>query len=168
MPLQDAQPPTPPAAVHVLHTEAHFVTAASRDTPLVLTKAGRVENALVRHQLYINSQVQLFVPDNAPAECVWKLTSHLQRQICFTSMTGLFGCADIALADQADSQTGRAQMASSDDVAACGLANPAVIEAERNLSQVLSAASTARFGADLKLNVTPMFARAGAAVKRGR
>ncbi len=165
--IQDAQPPKPPASVQVLHAETHFVTAATRDTPLVLTKAGRVENALVRSQLYINSQVQVLAPENAPAECVWTLSSHLQRQICFTSMTGLFGCTDPAIANQADNQTGRSQIASSEDVAGCGLANPAVIDAEHRLSQVLGTASAARFDADLKLNVTPMFVRAGATVKRG-
>jgi hypothetical protein len=165
--FQDAQPPNPPAAVHVLHTEAHFVTAAARDTPLVLTRAHRMENAVVRHQVYIESTVEVRAPDNASAECVWTLSSHLQRQICFTSMTGLFACADIALADQADSQNGHSQLTSSDDVTACGLANLALVDAENKLSQVLGATSQARFDADLKLKVTPMLVRAGAAVKRG-
>jgi hypothetical protein len=167
MPLLDTPSPTPPAAIHVLRTEAHFVTAATHDTPLILTKAHRVENALVRHQLYISSQIQVLAPENALPECVWTLSSHLQRQICFTSMTGQFACADIALADQADSQNGRSQLTSSDDVAACGLANPALVDAESKLSQVLGATSQTRFDADLKFKVTPMLVRAGATVKRG-
>lgn len=165
--MVDAQPPAPPAAVQVLRSEARFVTAAVRDIPLVLTKAGRVENALARYQIYVKTQVQASATEGAPPECAWILTTHIQRQLCFTSMTGQFACTEAQLADQADKQDGRTQLTSTAELEACGLAHPLVQQAEKQLAQAVGATAIARFDADLKLNLTPVLSRTGAVVKRG-
>ena len=99
----DAPQPTQPPAVAaaqpavVSRSEATDVVQ-SRDLPMTLVKAGRREDAVLRQTVFVASVVTVVRPPEAPDarrdRYRWAFKSYQQRQLCLTSITGLFMCAE--------------------------------------------------------------------------
>ena len=95
------------------------------DTPLVLTKGARREDALVRRGIFITTLMTMTAPDiegALPNRYRWTYKSFIQRQVCFTSITGLFACTDPQILPLPETAEGDAQL---DDPAKLPLADAA-------------------------------------------
>lgn len=159
------QPPEPPAAIrNLISADSRFVTVTQSDIPLVLTKGKPVqtERAWARYQIYIKSEVTGLdaVTDQ---DCRWKFTAFLQRQLCFASMTGQFGCTAASLTELAEVGSGNETLDRND---LCNTGHPAVMRAERRFSTAISAQAQTRFESDLKLSLIPTLTRTGVKVAR--
>ena len=174
--LAAAQPekPSEPAAadVVVLSRTDHAETLISADLPLVLTKAGRVERALVRRAVFVSSSISLTRPAarpvDGPQRCQWSHARFLQRQICFASMTGQFACTEPDVATLPDEADG--EMSISDDDAKagrCSDAFPASAAARAQLVETLRGRADAMFDDDQRTKVDPML-KAAATAPGGR
>jgi len=161
----------PPPAPEVLRSEGGAATVAWRDTPLTYAKAGQTERALVRHQLFVRTEVAATRPAAAPdplvpafAEitCGWTITTWLQRDPCVETLGGQLACAEGYNGQVGDRERGELKLA---DPAACGLATPEVLAAQARLTAVARAAADARFDDDLKRRLTPQLVQAGVAVR---
>src|SRR5688572_14415814 len=88
-------PPPPAAEVMVVSRRDGSELVATHDLPLVLVKGARREEALVRRAVFITSAVTVTRPAaGGPESYRWSYAGFLQRQVCFTSITGLFSCTE--------------------------------------------------------------------------
>lgn len=172
-------PPAPPTAAPaapdevVLSRTDHSQTLITADLPLVLTKAGRVERALVRRAVFISSSVSLTRPAakpvDGPQSCEWTHQSFLQRQVCISSMTGLFACTEADVQTLPDAADG--EMRISDEDAKAGRCNddfaPSA-SARAHLADTLKARAQAMFDDDQHTKVDPIFKAAAVTVRPGR
>jgi hypothetical protein len=162
-PAQTAASGTP-ADYIVLSREDHNDIVTTNDTPLTLTKAGRVEQALVRQALFISSQLMVTRPVNAPPTSTdsyrWQYEGFLQRQLCFTSMTGQFSCTVAELVPLPEVEKGEAPV-----LAIAGGADddpfPSATAASDRLIQRLKARAPALFRTDKEQKVDPILKAAG-------
>jgi len=149
-------------------------TVAIADLPLTIVKAQRQEQVLVRRALFVSGSVERRRPvvagvaegDVALAEtCRWSFKSYLQREICFTSMTGMLSCTEPEVTTLADAAEGQAELA--DDAAAmtCGESFGQAAAARASLVGDLRARSAQLFEADQASKVAPLFRAAGAAIR---
>ncbi|MEW5686406.1 MAG: hypothetical protein AB1942_15930 [Pseudomonadota bacterium] len=161
---QDVPPaavqPAPPAVATIARREATEVIATS-DLPLVLSKAGQREQALVRRAIFVTSAVTVTRPAGAADETAdrygWTHQAYMQRQVCFTSITGLFACAGAEVDPLSDVERGEAQVRQPDDF-------PLAEAARRRLAEGLRTRSGSLFDADRKTKVQPALKAAGVAV----
>jgi hypothetical protein len=169
-PPQVVQPPAPakpPSEFVVLSRDDSSEIVTSLDLPLVLVKGGRSEDVLVRRALFITASVTVVRPVTSDAAVVlpdgyrWRYEAFLQRQICFTSMTGLFSCTLAQVESLPDKATGEAPL----PAAGAGTFSEAEA-AKRKLTEGLRVRAGALFEADRRANVDPVFKAAGAAVPR--
>lgn len=105
----------------------------------------------------------------------WTYQPYLQRQLCFTSMTGLFSCAEADLEDLPEKATGEAPLPATPEQTAPGQATPAqatpspaapapnlAAEAARiGVIDSLRARADALFDDDRRLKLDPMLKAAG-------
>lgn len=165
----DAPPPAVPVAQEVVlaRREASEVVAA-QDLPLTLGKAGRREEALVRRALFVTASVTLVrpivpAPDTPPpASYRWTHQAYLQRQVCFTSITGLFACTAPTVEPLPDKAAGAAPAGETED------SYPLADADQRRLADQLRQRSAAVFTADRRANIDPLFRAAAVAVTAGR
>ena len=164
--VQPSAPAKPPAEVLVLSRDDSSEIVTSLDLPLVLMKGGRSEDVLVRRALFITASVTVVRPV-APDPAVssdsyrWRYEAFLQRQICFTSMTGLFACTQAEVESLPDKATGEAPLP------ATGAGTfPEAAAAKLRLTEGLRVRATALFDADRRANVDPVFKAAGAVVPK--
>lgn len=177
--------PSPP--VVVLRVETRSDVLASRDTPLVLAKAGRSEDALLRQAVFVTATLTLARPTapvatgavesgtGAEIEAVatpntppaadhdvlrWTYASYLQRQVCFTSITGLFACAAAEVEPLPEKSEGETHLT---DPLAADAQHPAAEAARIALATTLRARASAIFDTDRRLKLTPMLRAAGVA-----
>ncbi|WP_430418981.1 hypothetical protein [Phenylobacterium sp.] len=158
-----AEPPPAAEAVVVSRRESSEVVV-SRDTPLVLTKAGQREQAFVRQAIFVTTSLSLTRPGGeAPALDSWRWAhqAFLQRQVCFSSMTGLFACAEASVQPLTDAETGEAPVSPVDPEAA-----PESEAARKRLADGLKPRATALFDADRRQHVEPMLKAAGVVAAR--
>lgn len=94
--MQVDAPPPPAAEVVTVSTQDASAIVATLDTPLLLTKGPQREQALLRRAVFLTLQITVVRP---PGEATaardryrWAFKGYLQRQVCFTSVTGLFSC----------------------------------------------------------------------------
>ena len=173
-PAPSGPPATPPAPdVVVLSRVDHSQTLTLSDLPLILTKAGRVERALVRRAVYISSSVSLTRPAarpvDGPQSCEWTHQSFLQRQVCFSSMTGLFACTEPDVLTLPDAADGEMRISDADAKAGvCADAFPASATARAQLADTLKARAGALFEDDQRTKVEPILKAAGVASRPGR
>jgi hypothetical protein len=163
--LPPAIQPAGPAPFVVLSRDDGSEIVTSLDLPLVLAKGGRNEDVLVRRALFITASITVVRPagaaDAASDGYRWRYEAFLQRQICFTSMTGLFSCTLAQVESLPDKATGEAPLPATVSGA------PVFSEADsakRSLTEGLRARAGALFEADRRANVDPVFKAAGVAV----
>jgi hypothetical protein len=167
--LQDAAPPaaTTPA-VPQPPTLQRLAPVAQKARPLVLTKAGRTENAVIRYQMFLRTVAK---PGAVPATpesvtvsaipCAWSVDSYLQREICFYSMTGLFACADEVTTVMRATDTGQTDLPVG---TVCEVMAKPVMEAEERVIAALDRTKDQVFNEDYDLIVKPQLAKGGVVV----
>jgi hypothetical protein len=149
-----------PAPITVLRRGATEVVATS-DLPLTLAKAGQREQALVRRAIFVTSALTVTRPAHSGTpdgdRYAWTHQAYVQRQVCFTSITGLFACAGAEVEPLPDVERGEAPVRQAEDY-------PLAEAARRRLAEGLKARAETLFDADRKTKVQPALRAAGVAV----
>jgi len=178
-PVAAAAPADKPADMVIVRRDMHSDILASRDTPLPLVKGRRREDALLRQVISLTSTLTVVRPvAGAGGDALqWSYQPYLQRQLCFTSITGQFSCAageSEALSNKASGEAplaaapvevtpGQAVQAAavqaSPDSNPDAAARAAVVAALRDRAAVL-------FGDDRRLKFDPMLKAAGVSIGR--
>jgi hypothetical protein len=170
-------PAAKPAEAVVLSRDTRSDILASRDTPLPLIKGRKTEDALLRQTIFLTSVLTMVRPAASAGEDVlrWTYAPYLQRQICFTSMTGVFSCAAAELEDLTEKAQGETPVAQTPAPQAPVAQAPGptapppdpVAEAVRvAVSTILRARADALFEDDRRLKLDPMLKAAGVTVRR--
>lgn len=139
---------------------------SQKTRPLVLTKGGRTEKALVRYQIFIRTTVR---PGPATAEgvsvsaipCAWTVESFLQRDICFYSMTGLLACTNGETTPLMATDTGQADLPGG---TVCEVFAKPVEAAESRVIASVDRTKDQLYDDDYKLVVTPQLVRGGTTI----
>ncbi len=167
-----ATPPSDPAADFTVIARSDTTQLVeSNDLKLALSKAKRDEHALVRRLIFISAALRLTEPaavtgDGPPPQtCRWAYRSFLQRQICFTSMTGLLSCTEQEVTPLPDETHGDAPVPANSPPGACNdVFRPAVNARVRLTTQLLGRAK-ALYASDQLAKVDPLFKAAGVTVR---
>jgi hypothetical protein len=156
-----------PADVVVVCRDTRSDVLVRTDTPLPLIKAGKTEEALLRQVIYMTSTLTVVRPASGGGEDVlrWTYQPYLQRQLCFTSITGLFSCAVAEVEELTEKAAGEAPLAAAPAQATPG-PNPAAEAARIAVATALNTRAAALFEADRRLNLTPMLKAAGVSIRR--
>jgi hypothetical protein len=153
----------PPAAeVVVVSRRDDSEVVAAQDLPLVLVKGTRREDALVRRAVFVSASLTVTraaAEGAAPDRYRWTYRSFLQRQVCFTSMTGLFACTEPQVEKLPEVAEGDAALMP--DPASFPLADAA----RATLVSGLKARATAVFAADRRAAIDPIFKASGVTVQ---
>lgn len=167
-------PPAPPPAADdftVISRSDTTQLVESNDLKLALTKAKREEHALVRRLIFISSTLRLTEPtaqtgDSPPTQtCRWAYRSFLQRQVCFTSMTGLLSCTEQEVTPLPDETHGDAPLPANSPPGACSDVFRPAVNARVRLTTQLLARAKALYAADQQAKVDPLFKAAGVGVR---
>lgn len=168
---QPAPPAKPGADFVVLSRDEHNDIVTTQDLPLLLVKAGRSERALVRQALFIVASVTVTRPANPAAAAIttdsyrWSYEGYLQRQLCFTSMTGQFSCTVAEIVALPNKETGEAPVLPVQASNAAGGTDddpfPAATAAQDRLAARLKARATTLFEEDKRLKVDPILRASG-------
>ncbi len=152
-----------PEAVVVRRSESTQIVASS-DQPFVLTKGPVREQAMVRQAIFITSSVSVTRP---PTEGLvtesyrWTHQAFLQRQVCFSSISGLFACTEPVVLALPDAERGDAPVPLTEPDAA-----PPSEAARERLADSLKPRANALFDADRRRHVEPVFKAAGVIAAR--
>lgn len=162
-----AEPPAvvqpSPETVVVSRSESTQIVASS-DQPFVLTKGPQREQALVRQAIFITSSLSVTRPatEGLVTESYrWTHQAFLQRQVCFSSISGLFACTEPVVQALPDAERGDAPVPLTEPDAA-----PLSEAARRRLADNLKPRASALFDADRRRHVEPMFKAAGVIAAR--
>lgn len=170
VPIQAAPPPaTPPAATAPAPpTLQRLAPIAQKARPLLLTKGGRTENAVVRYQIFLRTIAK---PGAVPAmpegvtvsaiPCVWTVESYLQRDLCFYSITGLLGCEEGATTPLRAVENGQADLPTG---TTCEVFAKPVAAAEDRVIATLDRIKNEMFDEDYQLVVKPRLVKGGATI----
>lgn len=164
-----APPPQPP---EVVRTESAYLRVARKDVPLLITRTKAPvkepgEKALIRYQLFVRVDIEArqdpAKPDAPPppVHCQWVVTSYLEREPCFESITGKLACAESYTVRLDDIERGNETLSLADDATACALTRPGIAAAQTGLGAIVEATADQRFADDLERRLTPTYARAG-------
>jgi hypothetical protein len=168
-PIVMTVPADKPAQVVVVSRDAHSDVLASRDTPLPLIKGRKTEDALLRQTLFVTSTLTVVRPEAAAGEgnqtLRWTYQPYLQRQLCFTSMTGQFSCAVAEVEELTEKVDGEAPLPATPVQPAPG-PNPAAGDARTAVAAALRARAEALFDDDRRLELDPVLKAAGVSVRR--
>jgi hypothetical protein len=130
---------------------------------------------MVRHVFALETSVWQDAPtvtetlaDALGGACRWRLRTILQKDICFTSLSGLTGCTTPTVSDLPQRTLGQTPL---DTVAAadpltCTLAHPAILAAEARLSDDIRRQSQQIAEDDYSSQVQPMLERSGARIRQ--
>ena len=162
-------PSTPPARpatqVIVVSRRESTQVVASSDQPLVLTKGPQREQALVRQAIFVTTSLSVTRPavtEDAILETYrWTHQAFLQRQVCVSSIAGLFACTEPAVVSLPDKEAGEAPVSLTEPDAA-----PLSEAAYRRLADGLRPRAPALFDADRRRHVDPVFKAAGVIAAR--
>lgn len=160
-------PPPPPPPPEIVRTESSYLQVARKDVPLALAKGKQAENALIRYQLFVRTDIEArqapAVPDAAlpPVVCQWVVTVYLEREPCFESISGKLACGERYTVRLKDQERGTETLPLTAEAAACAAGKPEIAAAGRRVDAAVEAAADAHFGDDLTRRVTPEFARGG-------
>jgi hypothetical protein len=166
-----------PPDVVVVSRDARSDILASRDTPLPLIKGRKTEDAVLRQSIFLTSTLTVVRPAAGIGEQTlrWKYEPYLQRQLCFTSITGQFSCALAEVEDLPEKATGETSLPPAPDQAAPGQTaqaqaapgpNPAAEGVRTDVTAALRARAEALFEDDRRLKLDPMLKAAGVRVRR--
>jgi hypothetical protein len=155
------------AEVVVVSRETRSEVVVARDTPLPLIKAAKTEDALLRQAVFMTSSFSVVRPASGAGEEVlrWTHKSYLQRQLCVTSITGLFSCAVAEIEELTEKGEGEAPHSATPGQAAPG-PNTAAEAARIALVTALRARAAALFDDDRRLKFLPMLRAAGVSLRR--
>jgi hypothetical protein len=161
-----------PPDVLVVSRDTHSDILASKDTPLPLIKGRRTEDAVLRQVIFLTTTLTVVRPAAGTGEQTlrWKYEPYLQRQLCFTSITGQFSCALAEVEDLPEKATGEAPLpAPSEPPAPAQSApspNPAAEAVRTDVAAALRTRADALFEDDRLLKLDPMLKSAGVRVRR--
>ena len=167
-----AEPPAvaspAPEAIVVRRSESTQIVA-SADQPFVLAKGPQREQAMVRQAVFITSQVSVTRPATesvASGGLVtesyrWTHQAFLQRQVCFSSISGLFACTEPVVQPLPDVERGDAPVPLAEPDTA-----PLSEAARRRLADTLKPRASALFESDRRRHVEPVFKAAGVVAAR--
>lgn len=163
-------PVAPRPDVVVVSRDTRSEVLVSRDTPLPLVKAGRTEDALLRQAIFLTSTLIVVRPAAAGPgggddRLRWTYEPYVQRQLCFTSMTGQFSCAAAEVAELTEKAAGETPLAAT---AAASGPNLAAEGARIAVAAALRTRATALFEDDRRLWLSPMLKSAGVAIRPAR
>lgn len=153
--------PAPPAAEIVVSRTDGSELIATADTPMVLVKGARRETGLARRAVFVTTSLTVVRPaegDGAP-RYRWSYEGFVQRQMCFTSMTGLFSCTVVEAERLTEAERGESPLAEGDPTAF-----PLAEAARARLTTALRARSTALFAADRRAHLEPLLRASGVTV----
>jgi hypothetical protein len=97
--------------------------------------------------------------DGADDRYGWTHQGYMQRQVCFTSITGLFACAGAEVEVLPEVERGEASVRQADDF-------PLAEAARRRLAEGLRARVGSLFDADRRTKVEPALRAAGVTLSR--
>lgn len=162
-----AAPVAKPADVVVVRRDTRSEVLASRDTPLPLIKAGKTEDALLRQAIFLTSALTVVRPAAGGGEEVlrWTYEAYLQRQLCFTSITGQFSCAAADVETLTEKAAGEAPLAATPGQAALA-PNPGAKDARAAVATALRARAAVLFDDDRRLKLNPVLKAAGVLLRR--
>ena len=160
-----AEPPVPPApeVVVIRRSESTQIVAAN-DQPFVLTKGPQREQAMVRQAIFITSSLSVTRPatEGVVTETYrWTHQAFLQRQVCLSSISGLFACTEPVVQALPDVERGDAPVPLTEPDTA-----PLSAAAHRRLADNLKPRASALFEADRRRHVEPVFKAAGVIAAR--
>lgn len=161
------QAPPPPPPPEIVRTESSYLQVARKDVPMLLVKAKQAENALIRYQLFVRTDVEARqAPAQAegpppPVFCQWVVTVYLEREPCFESISGKLACGDRYTVRLEDRERGSETLPLTAEATACAVGKPEVAAASARLAAAGEAAADAHFGADLTRRLTPELAKGG-------
>jgi hypothetical protein len=166
-PVIATAPVDKPADVVVVSRETRSDVLVSKDTPLPLIKAGKTEDALLRQAIFLTSTLTVVRPAAEAGEDIlrWTYQTYLQRQLCFTSITGLFSCAAGESEELTEKAVGEVPLAATPGQAAPG-PNPAAEEARIAVATAVRTRGDALFVDDRRLKLSPMLKAAGVSIRR--
>jgi hypothetical protein len=179
--MQADQPPAAPAAAivevapvqaapefFVVSRDSRNTVVTAADRPLPLVKAGRTEEALLRQALFVTATTMITRPPtdgSQPDRFRWTYQGFLQRQLCFTSMTGQFACTVAEVVALPETVTGEASLPPPPPEG-----QPLVVAeaqaAQARLDETLRGRAAALFDDDRRAKVDPMLKAAGVSVRR--
>jgi hypothetical protein len=183
--MQAAPPQTPPAEVAqpapaqagaglvTISHQTENVVVASNDSPLTLAKAGRTEQAVLRYVIFVVNTTTVVRPTAPPGpdRLQWSSASYLQRQLCFTSITGLFSCSEAQVTPLADKSEGEApaplpppELPQTVELPKDSIQPSAAEIALSNLSDALRLKASTEFDEDRRLKLDPLLKAAGVRV----
>lgn len=171
-PVIASVPASKPADVVVVSRDTGSDVLASRDTPLPLIRGRRTEDALLRQTLFLTRALTVVRPAAGTGEEVlrWTYEPYLQRQLCFTSMTGVFACAAAEVEELTGTAAGETPLpAAPEQVTPSQAAEgpPTQAQAVRAaVAEGLHARADALFDDDRRLKLDPMLKAAGVAIRR--
>ena len=158
-----ADPPqAEPPEVVVSRREANVV-AAAQDVPMVLVKAGRREDAVIRRVVFAATAVTRVRPA-AETTAVkdlyrWTHQAFVQRTLCVTSITGQFLCAAPQSEPVGDGEVGSAPIDATEGGAFAG----SDAATERLVARLRTRAA-ALFDNDRRTRLDPLLKAAGVAI----
>lgn len=161
------QAPPPPPPPEIVRTDASYLQVARKDVPLLLAKGKQSENALVRYQLFVRTDVearQAAAIAEAPPPaviCQWVVTVYLEREPCFESISGKLACGERYTVRLKDQERGTETLPLSAEATACSASKAEIAAAGRRVADAIQADADARFGDDLTRRLTPEFAKGG-------
>jgi hypothetical protein len=144
-----------------------MMTISQKVRPLSVSKGGRTETLVVRHQIFIKTATQ---PGAAAAiegqaivvrPCRWVIETYLQRELCFYSMTGQTSCTDPVSTPLAAGETGQGDLAA--DQACDVMAKPVQLAEDRVIKSIDDGSAT-MFDDDYRLKVRPALAASGVTI----
>jgi hypothetical protein len=161
-------PADKPPDVVVVSRDTRSQVLASKDTPLALVKAGRAEDALLRQAIFLTSTLTVVRPAaGASGETLrWTYAPYLQRQLCLTSITGQFSCAEANVEDLAEKATGETPLAPTPLGQTAPDPNPAAEGVRVALATALRTRAPALFEDDRRLKIDPLLKAAGVFIRR--
>jgi hypothetical protein len=166
-----------PADLVVVSHESHSDVVVGRDTPLPLIKARKTEDALLRQAIFLTSTFAVMRPAAGAGEEIlrWTYEPYLQRQLCFTSITGQFSCAAVEVEELTEKSAGETPIAMTGGQTMPrpnptgpnpSAPNSAAEGARVALVTALNTRSAALFDDDRRLKLDPMLKAAGVTIRR--
>lgn len=162
-----APPPPPPPPPEIVRTDASYLQVARKDVPLLLAKGKQAENALIRYQLFVRTDVEArqapATPEAPPPPvfCQWVVTVYLEREPCFESISGKLACGERYTVRLKDQERGTETLPLTAEAAVCAVGKAEIAAASRRLAAAGEASADAEFGADLTRRLTPELAKGG-------
>ena len=160
-------PPVPPAAVQeVPPTDSHLIVVHETVRQVVLETSRASEALAVRYFFTLKAAVWRELPEPARGlldRCRWQMNAILQKDICFSSISGLTGCTEAMTESLPISASGIANLdpAAVDDPTACTLDHPSAKAAEAGLVQQITTRAPQLAANDYAVKVRPALEKTG-------